>query len=55
MVTTTYIMERIESKKHDYRQYDFTPAENNAIMTFFDLAQEFDSIDDFYSLCVGIP
>ncbi|MDH4232458.1 MAG: ATP-binding protein, partial [Nitrospirota bacterium] len=29
--------------------------ENNALTTFFDLAQEFDSLEDFYSLCVAIP
>ena len=50
-----YILERIENKKNDYQRYNFTPIENNAIMTFFDLAQEFDSIDDFYTLCVAIP
>jgi signal transduction histidine kinase len=55
MNTADYIKERIESKKGDYGTYNFIPVENNAIMTFFDLAQEFDSIEDFYSLCVFIP
>lgn len=50
-----YIRERIENKKDDYGTYNFIPVENNAIMTFFDLAQEFDTIEDFYSLCVSIP
>ncbi len=49
------ILERIENKKSNYQRYNFTQIENNAIMTFFDLAQEFDSIEDFYNLCVAIP
>jgi len=55
MENIKHILERIESKKEDYEVYDFTPEENNAIMTFFDLAQEFDGIEDLYALCVAIP
>jgi signal transduction histidine kinase len=51
----TGILERIDSKKVDYRRYDFTQVENVALMTFFDLAQEFDVVEDFYNLCVAIP
>ena len=29
--------------------------ENIAFMTFFDLAQEFDDVEDFHNLCVAIP
>jgi hypothetical protein len=50
-----YILERTESKKGDYQEYNFTQKENDALKTFFDLAQEFDSIEDFYNLCVAIP
>ncbi|HMK49424.1 MAG TPA: HAMP domain-containing sensor histidine kinase [Thermodesulfovibrionales bacterium] len=49
------ILERIESKKTDYGRYGFTRTENIALMTFFDLAQEYDDVGDFYSLCVAIP
>ena len=49
------ILHRIENKKDDYQHYNFTQIENNALTTFFDLAQEFDSIQDFYNLCVAIP
>lgn len=49
------IIERAESKKADYQKYDFTRKENDALKTFFDLSQEFDSIEDFYKLCVAIP
>jgi len=50
-----YILERTEGKKRDYQRYNFTQQENDALKTFFDLAQEFDSIEDFYNLCVAIP
>lgn len=50
-----YILERIENKKADYFRYNFTQTENDALKTFFDLAQEFASIKDFYNLCVAIP
>jgi len=50
-----YIIERIESKKLVFDKCNFTQAETNALTTFFDLAQEFDSIEDFYRLCVFIP
>jgi len=50
-----YIYKRIEGKKLDYISYDFTQTENNALKTFFDLAQELDNIDNLYDLCVAIP
>jgi len=55
MYTLVDILERIEAKKGDYELYGFSQTEYNAIMTFFDLAQEFDNIEDFYRLCVAIP
>ncbi len=50
-----YIIERVESKKIDYQNYNFTQKENDALKTYFDLAQELDNIEDFYNLCVTIP
>jgi hypothetical protein len=49
-----YIIERVDGKKGDYQEYNFTQKENDALKTFFDLAQEFDNIEDFYKLCVSI-
>jgi len=49
------ILARIEIKKGDYERYNFSQTENNALKTFFDLAQEFGSIADFYLLCVAVP
>jgi signal transduction histidine kinase len=50
-----YIYNRIEGKKYDYQDYNFTQTENSALKSFFDLAQEFDNIEDFYNLCVVVP
>ncbi|MEJ2684902.1 MAG: ATP-binding protein [Candidatus Sulfobium sp.] len=55
MATLTGILERIEIKKSDYLRYNFSQTENNALKTFFDLAQEFGSIADFHILCVAVP
>jgi signal transduction histidine kinase len=55
MFTIEYILQRIERKKVDYAEYAFAEQENTAFKTFFDLAQEFDEIEDFYKLCVAIP
>jgi signal transduction histidine kinase len=55
MAIAKKIVERIEKKKSDYLQYNFSPLENDALKTFFDLAQEFGSIQDFYVLCVAVP
>ena len=55
MTSLNYIIERIEKKKADYQHYNFSQRENTAIKTFFDLAQEFDSLDDLYMLSVAVP
>lgn len=55
MSTLTYILERIEKKKADYQHYNFSERENSALKTFFDLAQEVDSLNDFYLLSIAIP
>jgi signal transduction histidine kinase len=49
------IFERIEKKKADYKHYNFSERENAALKTFFDLAQEFDSLDDLCLLSVAVP
>ncbi len=55
MADISHILKRIDAKKGDYRQYNFTQTENTAFKTFFDLAQEFENMEDFYALCVQIP
>jgi signal transduction histidine kinase len=55
MTSLSKIFDRIKEKKQDYERYDFSQFEFSAVMTFFDLAQEFDDIDDYYHLCIAIP
>lgn len=47
------IRERIREKQRNYASYNFTPAQNDLLRAFFDLAQEFDANADFYRVCVG--
>lgn len=54
MKNMNHIYERTRVKQSDYQKYNFTQKENDALKAFFDLAQEVDSIDDFYNLCVVI-
>ncbi len=49
------IRNRIEQKRQDYINYDFSPKKNDILKTFFDLAQEFDTITDLFRICVAVP
>lgn len=49
------IRQRVEQKQADYRRYDFTPFQNDMLKTFFDLSQEYDSLESFYRICVTVP
>ncbi len=55
MITLKSILDRIEIKKGAYDRYNFSRLEYCAMMTFFDLAQEFDDLEEYYHLCVAIP
>lgn len=46
------VAERIGAKVSDYGSYGFSPRQTCALNVFFDLAQEFDSLEDLYSLAV---
>ncbi|MGV1099393.1 sensor histidine kinase [Thiovibrio sp. JS02] len=46
------IRKRIREKRESYATYNFTPAQNDLLRAFFDLAQEVDSNEDFYRVCV---
>jgi signal transduction histidine kinase len=48
-----HIKRRIEDKHRDYARYNFNIEQSLSLHTFFDLAQEFDSIEDFYRICVA--
>jgi len=49
------IYARVEDKKRDYGKYDFSTKQDNALKTFFDLGQEFESLKDLYAICVAVP
>ncbi len=46
---------RIREKADSYEQYNFSQGRNDFLKAFFDLAQEYDSLDDFYRICVSVP
>lgn len=47
------IRDRIKQKRESYRRYNLSKEQNAFLRTFFDLAQEFDSLSDFYQVCVA--
>lgn len=49
------VSKRIIEKCASYKSYVFGSAQNDLLHTFFDLAQEFDSSEDFYRICVAAP
>lgn len=49
------ICHRVREKSESYDQYNFSSKFNDFLKAFFDLAQEFDSIEDFYRICVAVP
>lgn len=51
----TEIRKRVQQKRLDYINYDFSRKKNDTLKTFFDLSQEFDSLVDLYRICVAVP
>ncbi len=49
------VRRRVSEKTEKYKQYEFNKQYNDFLKTFFDLAQEFDSLEDFYRICVAVP
>jgi len=46
---------RVREKKESYRLYNFERSQEEAFATFFDLAQEFNTIESLYQICVTVP
>ncbi|MGA3113103.1 MAG: HAMP domain-containing sensor histidine kinase [Syntrophobacteraceae bacterium] len=46
---------RVREKKESYRRYNFERLQEEAFATFFDLAQEFTTIDSLYQICATVP
>ena len=49
------IFSRVEDKKRDYIRYNFSTLQDSVLKIFFDLAQEFESLEDLYRVCVAVP
>ncbi len=49
------ICRRVREKSKSYDRYNFSSKYNDFLKAFFDLAQEFDSLEDFYRICVAVP
>jgi len=49
-----HIQKRVRDKIKDHVRYDFSPLQNNLLKSFFDLVQEFESLDDFFRISVVV-
>ncbi|MDH3329434.1 MAG: HAMP domain-containing histidine kinase [Desulfobulbaceae bacterium] len=49
------ICHRVKEKSVSYDQYNFSSRYNDFLKAFFDLCQEYDSLDDFCRICVAVP
>jgi signal transduction histidine kinase len=49
-----FLEKKVHKKIDDYHEYSFTDIQDAALRTFFDLSQEFESIEDLYRICVII-
>ncbi|AEB09522.1 GAF domain-containing sensor histidine kinase [Desulfobacca acetoxidans] len=48
------IRQRILEKKNNYQEYNFGPLRDDAIKTFFDLAQEYETLENLFRVCVAV-
>lgn len=51
----TAIYQRVREKKESYTRYNFERSQEEAFATFFDLAQEYTTIEAMYQVCVAVP
>jgi signal transduction histidine kinase len=47
--------QRVRDKSASYDRYKFSAHFDAFLKAFFDLAQEYDSLNDFYRICVAVP
>ena len=45
---------RVKEKRQTFLEYNFSPLENDFLKTFFDLAQEYETLENFYRSCVSV-
>ncbi len=51
---TCCISQRVREKKISYQSYGFERSQEEAFATFFDLAQEYTTIDSLYQICASV-
>ncbi len=49
------ICQRVREKSISYDRYNFSSHYNDLLKAFFDLCQEYDSLDDFNRICIAVP
>ena len=49
------ICHRVREKSVNYYEYNFSARYKDFLTAFFDLGQEYDSLDDFYRICIAVP
>jgi len=49
------VLARIREKKETYERYGFSEYQIRTLWAFFDLAQEFDTLENFFRVCVFVP
>jgi len=49
------ICQRVREKSISYDRYNFSDRYNDFLKAFFDLSQEYDSLDDFTRICIAVP
>lgn len=52
--TLQQIRDKVREKKETYRLYNFQRLQEEAFATFFDLAQEYTSVENLYLICVAV-
>ncbi|MFH1595365.1 MAG: ATP-binding protein [Pseudomonadota bacterium] len=50
----TEVAGRVKEKRRIFKEYNFGPSKDNAIKTFFDLAQEYETMENFYRVSVSV-
>jgi signal transduction histidine kinase len=45
---------RVKEKRHIFQEYNFGPLKDDALKTFYDLAQEYETMENFYRVAVTV-
>ena len=50
----TEVSARVQEKRKIFEEYNFGPLKDDALKTFYDLAQEYETIENFYRVTVSV-